>query len=368
MVHTPHGARNHRARWTIAEMEYVENHYQTYSIEEIAEHLGRTTQAVKGMAMQLKCSEKNIQRWNDAEKAVMYRHYDSPTSIQAIFSLLPGRSRTAVMAMASKMGLSRPGNDWTEDELHSLYEYYPKEGQSILRRLPAKSDEAIREKARQLEIASPGHTQAREWGEKDWLTLSQNLHLRPVDLLSLFPHRSLSSIKNALVRLKRAQGQGKLPIVRSGNKKVTTTWSEAEKAVLTRWYETSKSMDEIVSMLPGRPRSSVFSLARKMGLSRQLNTWSEYELQVLRDYYPTEGSTVVRRLPDRKGKAISMKAFQLGLHIENRPVRQAWSQEERIRLEKHLHLSFTELQLLFPERSPPSLKNALNRAKARQKS
>jgi hypothetical protein len=317
MVHTPHGARNHRARWTIAEMEYVENHYQTSTLEEIAAHLGRTASAIKSMAIQLQCSEKSLRHWSDAERDILSRHYDSPTPMQAIFSLLPGRSPTAIMVMASKMGLSRPGNDWKEDELLCLYEYYPKEGQAVLRRLPAKSDESIREKARELGITSPGHTHAREWAEKDWLTLSENLHLRPLDLLILFPERSLSSIKNALIRLKRARGQGQLPAVRDSNKKVITAWSEAEKAVLTRWYETSKSMDDILAMLPGRPRSSVFSLAAKMGSSRPLSDWTETELQILRDFYPTEGSAVVRRLPGRQRRTVGQKAFQMGLGMKS---------------------------------------------------
>lgn len=367
MVHTPHGARNHRARWTIAEMDYVETHYATRTLEDISEHLGRTTTAIKNMAVKLKCSEDSPRHWRDAEREVLYRHYDSPTPMQTIFTLLPERSPTAVMAMAAKLGLSRPDSDWTEDELRCLYEYYPKEGQAVFRRLPVKSDEAIREKARELGIASPGHTCAREWDEQEWQTLSQNLHLRPVDLLPLFPRRSLSSIKNALIRLKRARARGTRPTVRNGKKKVIAVWSEAEKAILTRWYETSKSMDAILAMLPGRSRSSVFSQAGKMSLSRPLSDWSEAELQILRDFYPTEGSAVARRLPGRHRGMAKQKAFQLGLRMTNSTPRQSWPAEERARLEANQHLPFPELLLLFPGRSASSLKSALHRIKTRQR-
>ncbi|MFK3662734.1 hypothetical protein ACI2I2_19835 [Scandinavium sp. NPDC088450] len=367
MVNAPYGARNHRTRWTIAEMDYVEDHYRTRTPEEIAAHLGRTATAIKQMAGKLQCSEDTSRHWSEAEKEILHRHYSSPTPMQTIFSLLPERSPTAVMAMAGKLGLSRPDNDWTEAELRCLYEHYPKEGQAVLRRLPAKSDEAIREKARALGIVSPGHPRAREWDEKEWQTLSQHLHLRPVDLLPLFPDRSLSSIKNALTRLKRARGQGRLPAVRAGNKQVTTTWSEAEKDILTRWYETSKSMDDILAMLPGRPRSSVFSLAGKMGLSRPLSDWSDAELQILRDFYPTEGSAVARRLPGRQRRTAGQKAIQLGLRMAVSTPRQSWSEEEKAQLDANKHLSFPELQQMFPDRSASSLKNALNRIKKRQR-
>jgi hypothetical protein len=157
-----------------------------------------------------------------------------------------------------------------------------------------------------------------------------------------------------------------LPAVTAGSPRITTAWSDAEKAILIRWYETSKTLDDILILLPDRSRSSVFSLVRKLGLSRPLSDWTADELQILREYYPTEGSAIARRLPGRQTKTVSQKAFQLGIRMANSTPRQSWSAEEWQRLENHLHLSFPELQRLFPERSLSSLKNACHRAKARK--
>ncbi len=311
-------ARNHGVRWVLSELNYLETHYQTASLADMSAHLGRTT--------------------------------------------------SAIMAMAGKLGLSRADNDWSDDELQCLHQYYPVEGQRILRRLPLKSDEAIRFKARDLGIASPGHTWARQWDEQEWQLLRQNDQLSPLDLMPLFPDRSLSSIKNALIRLKRSDGQGPRPAGSTSSQKVTLAWTKAEKAILLRWYETPKTMDEILAMLPGRPRASVFAAANKLGLFRPLSDWTKKELQILKDHYPEEGPAVVERLPGRPRRTASQKAAQLGLRMNSSTPRHAWSAEDWQRLEKHLHLSFPELQALFPGRSLSSIKNACNRVRARRKS
>ena len=359
-------ARNHRTHWTLADINYVETHYPGASLASLAVHLGRTVNAVKKMAQQLRLPEKSVSWWSETEKAVLLHHYENHTPMQEILALVPGRSRLAVMAKAGKMGLSRPKNVWSAAEILCMHQFYPSEGQHILRRLPDKSDEAIRDKASELSLASPGHTQARQWDAQEWLLLTQNRHDSPLALVSLFPDRSLSSIKNALARLKRMKDSDAFHTVTGGSPRVTTTWSDTEKAILIRWYETSKTLDDILILLPGRSRSSVFSLVRKLGLSRPLSDWTADELQILREYYPTEGSAIARRLPGRQTKTVNQKAFQLGIRMANSTPRQSWSAEEWQRLENHLHLSFPELQRLFPERSLSSLKNACHRAKARK--
>ncbi len=310
-------ARNHGVRWTVSELNYLEAHYQTAPLVNMVTHLGRTA--------------------------------------------------SAIMAMAGKLGLSRTENVWSDEELRCLHQYYPVEGQHIMRRLPQKSDEAIRFKARDLGIVSPGHTYARQWEGHEWQLLRQNRHRSPLELMPLFPDRSLSSIKNALIRLKRNKEDNTRPAGSASSKKITTAWTETEKAILFRWYETSKTMDEILSMLPGRPRSSVFSTANKLGLFRPLSDWTEAELQILKDYYPEEGPAVVKRLPGRQRRIANQKAAQLGLRMNSSTPRHAWSPEDWQYLEKNLHLSFFELQQLFPGRSLSSLKNACNRVRAQRK-
>lgn len=310
-------ARNHGVRWAVSELNYLEANYQTATLADMTAYLGRT--------------------------------------------------KHAIMAMAGKLGLSRMDNDWSDDELQCLHQYYPVEGQHIMRRLPRKSDEAIRFKARDLGIASPGHTYARQWEQQEWQLLHQNSHRSPLELMPLFPDRSLSSIKNALIRLKRSNGQGTRPAGSTSSKKVTIAWTKAEKAILLSWYETSKTMEEILAMLPGRPRATVFTAANKLGLFRPLSDWTEKELQILKDHYPEEGPAVVKRLPGRQRRTTSQKAAQLGLRMNSSTPRHTWSPEDWQRLEKHLHLSFPELQRLFPGRSLSSLKNACNRVRARRK-
>lgn len=362
MANSPSQPRNHRVTWTVAELDYLEAHYATQPPADIASYLGRTTKAIKMMARKLGCT-KERPFWSEAEKAVLIQHYASSKSLQEIMALLPGRKLSVMMVTAAKMGLTRPENIWTEKELRCLRRYYPVEGQAILRRLPEKSDEAIRDKARELAILSPGHTRARQWDKQEWLLLRQNRQLSPLKLMAIFPDRSLSSIKNALNRLKRAKTPDGIPLPPVTSKSIVTAWSEEEKNILRRWYETSKPMAEILALLPGRPRSSIFSLAHKMGLSRPRNDWTKAEEQIIRQYYPTEGGKVAHRLPGREALMIGQKAFQMGVAT----LRQSWSEEEKQRLAQNLSLPFAKLRQLFPNRTLSALKNACLRAKARQK-
>ncbi|MEJ5074347.1 hypothetical protein WH357_18725 [Enterobacter ludwigii] len=65
-------ARNDGVHWTVSELNYLEAHYQTAPLVDIATHLGRTA--------------------------------------------------SAIMAMAGKLGLSRTDNDWSDDELQCLHQ------------------------------------------------------------------------------------------------------------------------------------------------------------------------------------------------------------------------------------------------------
>lgn len=154
--------KNHKVSWTLDEINYFEANYRASGPEAIATHLGRTAQAAKGMVRKLLHPEKTVQSWCEAERTILTNHYETQKPIRGIVAMLPGRSALAVMAMAGKMGLSRPEDTWTEDELSCLHQYYPCEGQHILSRLQAKSDENIRGKARELSLVSPGHTCARQ--------------------------------------------------------------------------------------------------------------------------------------------------------------------------------------------------------------
>lgn len=203
-MNKPPEARNHRNRWTIPEMKYLEDNYRNTGLTEISDRLGRTPLAIKRMAKQLGCTQKKSPEWSTAEKAILSRYYESHVAVKDIAAMLPGRKSTTVMAMAAKMGLSRPYNIWTADEIRCLQHNYPREGQKVMHRLPGKADQLIRKKVAELGISPPSYTIRTPWSTQEWLLLDNNRDCPPLALLPLFPDRTLSSIKNALQRLKKS--------------------------------------------------------------------------------------------------------------------------------------------------------------------
>lgn len=359
--------RNTRTAWAVADMKYVEQHYRFSALAEIAAHLGRTRGAVIAMATKLGCLSKRAPSWSEAEKAVLLRHYAAGTPMHELQSMLPGRTPPAIMEAAKKLGLSRPENTWTEDEILCLQQHYASEGQRVLRRLPGKSNQVIRDKARELGLPSPGFTQFRRWDEREWQLLRDNRHLPRRELMRLFPDRSLSSIENGLTRLSQHQEANSHPPVKPRKGKVVTAWSEAEKEVLHRWFETHTPMAEILAKLPGRSLSAVLTFGEKLGLARPRSNWTDEELLILREYYPTEGPDVIQRLPGHLDSSVRNKASQLGLRMLHQTPRRPWSAEEWQRLEASQHLPLPALRSLFPDRSLRAVQKACYRLKNRLK-
>jgi len=76
--------------------------------------------------------------------------------------------------------------------------------------------------------------------------------------------------------------------------------------------------------------------------------WLAEENDILKKYYASEGTRVVKRLPGRTVFAVANQAYALGLR---HPRGRKWSEEELILLEKNQHLALSELQKLFSDRS-----------------
>ncbi|QMR41597.1 hypothetical protein [Klebsiella aerogenes] len=369
--------RNHRVQWTIAEIHYLETHYTSVRVNDIAEHLGRTAIAVKAMAGKLALGKTRAPDWSEAEQAVLREHYETVMPVAEILTMLPGRPHKAVLAKARGMGLSRrlhgPSPSWSQKELQLLRHYYPTEGQTVRHRLTGRTENSIRQKARELGIRYVGHAQFRVWLDEDWQLLEKRQHEPMETLRQLFPERNITSLKNALSRLKQKQA-GSHQIVKkmpTRRRKATTKpvvpWSDAEKAVLTQHYETPMPMKDILAQLPGRAKKSVFAMAEKLELKRLSHRWSDAELRILKQYYSSEGNDILARLPGRSLQAIRSKANEFNIRYTgyNGHFRR-WSDDELQLLKERIHDPLHELQALFPARSPGSVRHAFRQMMTKQ--
>lgn len=118
-----------RKPWTMEELRFVELHYGSLLVCEIAEHLGRTSGSVKSMAHRLGCNGTHL-HWTDDDKAVLTTHYATGAKMQTVMSMLPGRTWAGIMSMIDRMGIVR--RQWQPQECRILEKYYASEGLVLL--------------------------------------------------------------------------------------------------------------------------------------------------------------------------------------------------------------------------------------------
>ena len=306
-------------------MNFVEMHYLSMGPELISFMLGRSAVAVLSMAKKLKCMPKRAPAWSYDEKNILYQYYQTSTTMQEIMAMLPGRAKTSVFTMAKVLGLSRPSPLWSPGEIQILKRYYPSEGKSVIRRLPGRSTNTVASKASELGIRFENGDH-HPWNEDDWDKLQRHQNESIIALRRLFPERSKASLRTAKYHLKKRlaentnkAGNISADTTRTGmsgkNKIKVSRWTDAEKNVLITWYETNMPMTQILQMLPGRAKKSVFAMAETLELIRPVG-WSPEELEVLKVWYPSEGGLVKKRLPGRTANAIRIKAWELKIRRE----------------------------------------------------
>ena len=94
-------------------------------------------------------------------------------------------------------------------------------------------------------------------------------------------------------------------------------WTEEENDVLREYYPIEGS--RVVDRLEGRTKAATMEQARRLGIKRTF-VWSEKEIEILKNYYPMERMKVKERLDGRTKKAIRKMVLILGLdNVQNAP-------------------------------------------------
>lgn len=145
-------------------------------------------------------------------------------------------------------------------------------------------------------------------------------------------------------------------------------WTEEEKDVIRTWYALGAGIAFVATLLPGRARKSIATMAHNMGVT-SARSWNSQECQVLKQFYPEQGTAVANMLPGRTAEAVKIKACEMGIKYRgsNNGRQRMWSDEEQLRLQYHDHLQLPDLLKLFPDRSFASVKKARERFRRRKK-
>jgi hypothetical protein len=191
--------RNNRTRWTLNDLNFLENNYATMPVAEISARLGRTPGAVRLMADKLGCRRKKNAPWSDAETEIIRTHYTKGTEAGSLTQLLPGRSINAIFSKAETMGVLS-GRFWRDEELDILKEDYPRVGTAVIDRLPGRNAISVRMMAKRMGLKKSRNSNVgfRPWSNEEWALLEKNLHLSVTEQqATLFPDRTVNAIDKA---------------------------------------------------------------------------------------------------------------------------------------------------------------------------
>ncbi len=211
--------------------------------------------------------------WTNEEVQIMKDYY--PTASHAkLAELLPRRSKSAIIAKASKLKIVRLVNVWTEEECKLLKRHYPSrtDNHELMKLIPNHSFVAIKTKAKLLGLRRGPYlpdskkSTVRRWtkDEVDVLKLYYNT-IEDKDLLRLLPDRTLMAIKH----LSRKFGLG----AKETGFHPGEHWTAAEDNFLIDNFSVLPN-EELLEFLDGRTLFAIKARAQKFGLKRDKHTWA----------------------------------------------------------------------------------------------
>lgn len=90
-------------------------------------------------------------------------------------------------------------------------------------------------------------------------------------------------------------------------------WTKEEDEILINYYP--KEGTGVIKRLKDRTINAIKNRAQALGIiyRYEMINWTAEELEILKIYYPTEGKKVAIRLPRRTVKTIQATALRLGI-------------------------------------------------------
>ncbi|HEY2452114.1 MAG TPA: SANT/Myb-like DNA-binding domain-containing protein [Scandinavium sp.] len=195
--------------WTDQERQYLKDNYGIKTASKIAFILGRSLSGVRSMAGEMNVGKKAKtpgKPWTEREMAILRAHCNQNAWIVRVQALLPGRTRAAIGAHASKVGLTVT-QSWTPDEINILETFYQEHGSKIADKLPGRTKASIKLQAAKLGIRfrnrQPRQTPILPWSEAELSLLEKHQNASIGELVALFPVRTKYAIEHMRSQVKK---------------------------------------------------------------------------------------------------------------------------------------------------------------------
>ena len=158
-------------KWTKEEDDIVKELYGKIQAGEIAERMGtgRTDEAVRIRAKNLKVNRDRPERWSRKEEALMRDNYESlgPTEMN---QLIPNKTITAIKAKALTMGLkNKETRTWTEEEMEFMRNSYQTLSNKQIEKILNRSENSVQRKAEEMGLSHKKEPSSLELLVESWL-------------------------------------------------------------------------------------------------------------------------------------------------------------------------------------------------------
>jgi hypothetical protein len=197
---------------------------------------------------------------------------------------------------------------WSADETAYLRRHYGLRTEDEIARELGRTEKSVREMAVKV---FDGSKRRGAWNADEIERLKEYLGASPSDVIARVLGRSAADVERQIEQLEQLRRTGR--------------WSHDEVQRLRRIY--GRRTDEDLALILGRSVESIrrqaarYALAKDKAFVRRLSgasstrmpRWSEDELELLRQRYPTEPNLEIARSLSRSVKSVVSKAHHLGL-------------------------------------------------------
>lgn len=314
--------------WSDNEVETLVLNYPNESVSQLAKRIpGRSIESINGKIRQLGLRKKgeDTKPYTQEEIDYLLAHYGKD-SILEIAKKLNDRSYQSIVSKAHSLGLAEK-KLWAKDEDEIIRDFYPKEtAEEVSKRLTNRTPAAVRIRASQLNVTKISRSKV-----VDEINSMQNNHQKELEELIEQHQKELEKLnaihQEELERLKKEKRKTKKIHVRKKEKNTNTIWTKEEDEIVKELYF-KEDLGTLAKKISNHSPKEIKKRAKKLGLvaDKTLEKWKPKDIDVLKEFYPIEGTAVFYRL--KRFSLNSIKSAAKKLKIKSNRITEPWAYKE----------------------------------------
>lgn len=246
-------------------------------------------------------------KWTQEEIDYLTQHYPDMT-VEELSTVLHDRTKEAIRAMIKKLCINKRIKkvEWTKEEDDIIFQYYISDKEKCFSLLNHRSHNAVVNRARVLGAAKKRHI----WTQEELDFVIRNRYI--LTAKEMEEKTGISEVAIYIKMKRMGYAYSKKP---NYDKQ---TWTEEEIDILKKYFPEEGTA--VHMRIPNHSKIACKSKARELSLSYSFNdleraSWSKEENSILKKYYEKEGYKTYLRLDGRSPAAVIAQAHKLGLYI-----------------------------------------------------